>query len=159
MNNPYVSYYLEQQQGRGMPVFRGSPWQMGYGQMGYGLGGLFRNVARAMMPMVKSGAKTLGKLALNAGANVLGDIASGRNLKESVKSRGKEAANVAKNKAVNRLQTYAQTGSGKRKRQKASTVRGRQTKKRKTVKKRKASTSTTRRDQTKKRRTALDIFG
>ena len=28
MNNPYVRYYLDQQQGRGMPVFSGSPWQV-----------------------------------------------------------------------------------------------------------------------------------
>ena len=35
-NNPYTHYYLEQQ-GRGMPVFRGSPWQMGHDQKGYGL--------------------------------------------------------------------------------------------------------------------------
>ena len=36
-NNPYTHYYLEQQ-GRGMSVFRGSPWQMGHGQKGYGFG-------------------------------------------------------------------------------------------------------------------------
>ena len=52
MTNPYVGYYLDQQ-GHGMPVFRGSPWQLGHGQMGYRLGGLFRSVARAVMPMVK----------------------------------------------------------------------------------------------------------
>ena len=64
-----------------MPVFRGSAWQQGYG-----LGGLFRSVARAVMPMVKSGAKALGKFALNAGANLLGDVASRKNLKEAVKT-------------------------------------------------------------------------
>ena len=43
MNNPFVRYYLDQQQGHGMSVFLGSPWQAGYGQqMGYGIGGLFR---------------------------------------------------------------------------------------------------------------------
>lgn len=152
MNNPYVRYYLDQQQGHGMSVFRGSPWQMGYGQMGYGLGGLFRSVARAVAPMVKSGAKALGKIALNAGANALGDVASGRNLKEAIKTRGKEAVNVAKNKAVNRLQTYAQTGSGKRGAKQTS---------KKTAKKRKASTSTAKSNQTKRRKTTRveDIFG
>ena len=39
-----------------MNVFRGSPWQNGHGQVGFGLGGLFRSVARAVMPIVKSGA-------------------------------------------------------------------------------------------------------
>ena len=40
-NNPYVNYYLNQRQGHGMPMFRGSPWQIGHGQVGFGLGGLF----------------------------------------------------------------------------------------------------------------------
>ena len=73
MTNPYVHYYLDQQ-GHGMPVFRGSPWQLGHGQMGYGLGGLFRSVAGAVMPMVKSGAKALGNIALKSGANFVGDV-------------------------------------------------------------------------------------
>ena len=93
---------------------------------GVWLGGLFRSVARAVMPMVKSGAKALGKIALNAGANLLGDVASGKNLKEAVKTRGKEAVNVAKNRAVKRLQTYAQTGSGRK-----TTVKKRSRKKQK----------------------------
>jgi hypothetical protein len=62
MNNPYVRYYLDQQQGRGMPVFRGSPWQVGYG-----LGGLFRSLARRAMPLIKTGAKALGNIALKMG--------------------------------------------------------------------------------------------
>ena len=159
MHSPYVRYYLDQQQGRGMPVFRGSAWQQGYG-----LGGLFKSLARAAMPMVKSGAKALGKIALNTGANLLGDAVSGKNLKEAAKARGKEAANVAKNRAVNRLQTYAQTGSGRKRRRRKTTVKSRTTTKRsrskkRTVKKRKASRSVTRSSQAKRRRTAPDIFG
>ena len=147
-----------------MPVFRGSAWQQGYG-----LGGLFKSLARAAMPMVKSGAKALGKIALNTGANLLGDVVSGKNLKESAKARGKEAANVAKNRAVNRLQTYAQTGSGRRRRKRSGRSRKRSRKttarskkrsvKKRTVKKRKASRSVIRSSQAKRRTTALDIFG
>ena len=111
MSNPYVRYYLDQQ-GCGMTVFRGSPWQIGHGQMGYGLGGLFRSVARAVMPMVKSGAKALGNIALKSGANFVGDVLAGKNVKEAAKARTLEAANVAKRKAVNKLMN--QTGSGKR---------------------------------------------
>ena len=58
MSNPYIQYYLEQQQGRGMLVFRGSSWQRGYGQTGYGLSALFSGLARAAMPMLKVGLKT-----------------------------------------------------------------------------------------------------
>ena len=83
--NRYVRYYLDQQQGNGMPVFRGSPWQLGHVQMGYSLGGLFHSVARAVMPMVKSGAKTLQNIALNTGGNVLGDLLSGRDVEGSAK--------------------------------------------------------------------------
>ena len=113
MNNPYVRYYLDQQQGCGMPVFRGSPWQAGYGQQtGYGLGSLFRSVARTVMPMVKSGAKALGNIALRSGADFMSDVLAGRNVKEAAKARTVEAANVAKRKAINKLRS--QTGRGKR---------------------------------------------
>ena len=84
MSNAYVRYYLDQQ-GRDMTVFRGSPWQIGHGQMGHGLGGLFRSVARAVMPMVKSGAKALGNIALKSGANLVGDVLAGKNVKEAAK--------------------------------------------------------------------------
>ncbi len=76
--NPYVSYYLAQQQGRGPPVFRGSAWQLGHGQTGYGLGGLFCSLARAAMPMVKSGAKALGKIALKRGRDLVTDVFEGK---------------------------------------------------------------------------------
>ena len=89
-----MRYYLDQQ-GHGMPVFRGSPWQLGHGQMGYGLSGLFRSVARAVMPMVKSGAKALGNITLKTGANFVGDVLAGKNVKEAAKARALEAANVA----------------------------------------------------------------
>ena len=134
-----------------MTVFRGSPWQLGQGQMGYGLGGLFRSIARTVMPMVKSGAKALGNIALNSGANFIGDVLAGKNVKEAAKARTREAADATKQKAVQRLQTYAQTGSGKRRKK---------TTEKKRAKKRKTSTPTTRSNPTKKRKTTpADIFG
>ena len=150
MDNPYVRYYLDQQV-HGMPVFRSSPWQLGHGQMGYGLGGLFRSVARTVMPMVKSGVKALGNIALNSGANFIGDVLAGKNVKEAAKPRTREAADVTKQKAVQRLRAYAQTGSGKRRKK---------TIEKKRAKKRKTSTPTTRSNPTKKRKTTpADIFG
>ena len=145
----YMRYYLDQQQGKGLNVFKGSPWQIGHGQMGYGLGGLFRSVARAIMPMVKSGAKTLGNIALSSGANFLGDVLAGKNVKKAAKSRLTEATGVAKQRAINRLQSLTETGSGKR-----------QSVKRK-GKKRKISSANATSKQTKKRKTTRveDIFG
>ena len=146
MNNPYKGYYLEQQQGRGMGVFRGSSWQMGNGQVCYGLGGLFRSVARSVMPIVKSGAKSLGNIALNSGASLLGDVLAGKILKEAGKTRAGEAANTARDKAVRKLQTMSQTGNEKRPKKRG--------------KKRKSTTPAGRSRQTKKRKTSPeDIFG
>ena len=144
-----------------MAVFRGSPWQAGHGQHGYGLGGLFRSIARVAMPAVKSGAKALGKIALNSGLNLLGDVISGKNVKEAAKTRALEAANTAKNKAVQRVQNFAQTGKGSkritRRRPKKPT---RRQPKRQPAKKRKASTTRVRTTSAKRRKTSPeDIFG
>ena len=94
-------------------------------------------------------AKALGKIALKSGADFLGDVLLGKNVKESAKARTVEAAHVAKRKAINKV--MGQTGSGKRAKRSGSVKR--------TVKKRKASVSTARRSQTKKRKTAQGIFG
>ena len=81
MGNPYIHYYLGQQDGRGMPVFKGSSWQRGYGKVGYGLGGLFRSLGKIAKPMIKSGAKALGNIALTSGVNLLGDVLAGKSVK------------------------------------------------------------------------------
>ena len=47
MNNPYIHYYFDQQQGREMPMFTGSSWQRGHEQMGYGFGALLGGLSRA----------------------------------------------------------------------------------------------------------------
>ena len=152
MFNPYIQYYLEPQEGRGMHVFRGSSWQCGYEQTGYGLGGLFRSFGKIAKPMIKSGAKALGKIALTSGVNLLGDLLSGKNPKQTTKARALEGANVAKMQAIQRTQRYAQTGRGQSKSTKRSPKRR--------AKKRMASPSVTKRKPTKRARTSpQDIFG
>ena len=96
-NNPYTHYYLEQQ-GCGMPVFRGSPWQMEHGQKGYGLGTLFRSVTRSVMPLVKCGTKALGNIALNTGANIVSEVLAGKNVKQAAKSCALEGVNAMRTK-------------------------------------------------------------
>ena len=171
MNNPF---YLDQQ-GRGMPVFRGSAWQMGHGQKRYGLGGLFRSVARSVLPLVKSGAKALGNIALNSGANFVSDILAGKNVKQAAKARALEGVNTAKTKAAQRVQRFTQTAQGRARTRSRNTRRstkhtGRKRKAsasatrpltaiERTAKKRKASVSVNRRKQTKRPRTSpRDIF-
>ena len=159
-----------------MPVFRGSPWQMRHGQKGYGLGGLFRSVARSVMPLVKSGAKALGNIALNSGANFVSDVLAGKNVKQAAKARALEGVNTTKTKAAQRVQRFAQTGQGRartwsrstrrptkctgRKRKASASATKRSATTKRTAKKRKASVSMTRRKQTKRPRTSpRDIFG
>ena len=135
-----------------MPVFRGSSWQRGYGQTDYGLGRLFRSFRKIAKPMIKSGAKALGKIALTSGVNLLGDVLSGKNPKQAAKARALEGANVAKMQAIQRAQRYAQTGRGRSKSTKRSPKRR--------AKKRKASPSVTKHKPTKRARTSpQDIFG
>ena len=152
LNNSYPQYYLGQQTGRGMDFFQGGSWQKGYGQTGYGLGGLFRSIARVAMPAVKSGAKALGKIGLNSGVNLLGDVLSGENLKTAAKARAREGVGMAKDKAVRRVQTFVQTGRESKKRR-------RRQPKRQAAKKRKASKSRVRSTSAKRRKTSPeDIF-
>ena len=80
--NCYIQYFLNQQKEYGsQPVFRGASWQKGYGHMGYGLGGLFRRLARAAIPLAKTGANALAKIALDTGANVWAMLSQGKVLK------------------------------------------------------------------------------
>ena len=116
--------------------------------------------ARAAKPMLKSGAKALGKIALTSGVNLLGDALACKNVKEAARARALEGANVAKMKDVQRAQRYAQTGRGR----KRSRTRSRSTRRSKSVKrtakKRRASVSMTRSKQTKRPKTSpRDIFG
>ena len=109
LGNPYIHYYLDQQDGCGMSVFRGSSWQRGNGQMGYGLGGLFRSLGNIAKPMIKSGAKALGNIALTSSVNLLGDVLAGKSVKQAARTRPLEGANAAKMQAIQRAQRYAQT--------------------------------------------------
>ncbi len=157
--------------------------------MGYGLGNLVRSLAKVVTPLVKRGAKGLGKIVATTGADLFGDIAAGKNVKEAAKARGLEALGAAKTKALEHIQAKnqprQQSGSGRRsrggkrsrstrKRSRSTRKRSRSTRKRSRsakrtkrskskkclVKKRKPLRSRTRSRQVKKRKTSpQDIFG
>ena len=104
MGNKYIHYYLGQQQGRGMPVFRGRSWQRirtrEYGQTGYGLGALFSGLARAAIPMLKTRLKT--------GVKALGRAAVPM-LKRSAKSAARAAVPVIKRNAKAMIKSGAKS--------------------------------------------------
>lgn len=106
MSCPYQTYYT-QQAGTGIGlVYKGAPFQRGHG-IGSFLGGLFRSI----LPLLKSGAKFVGKEALNAGAGVLSDIVNSQPIDESVKSRLKVISQNFKRKADEKIDSLM-TGSG-----------------------------------------------
>ena len=77
-----------------IPVFRGS-----YHQKGYGLGStIFKNV----LPFLKRGLATVGKKALNVGANALSDIAENNtSVKDAFKNQLNQEYHTLK-KRINR---------------------------------------------------------
>lgn len=60
-------------------------FQRGYGQRGAGLGDVLRSLWRAFLPVLKSTGEIVGKEALSTGSRILGKVAEGENLKESLK--------------------------------------------------------------------------
>jgi hypothetical protein len=67
---------------KGYPVFVGIRYQRGHG-----LGSIFGGLFKAAMPLLKKGAKTLGREALKPGLNIAGDVVQGRNIKQAAKCR------------------------------------------------------------------------
>ena len=81
----YENYYLSQV-GHGMPYFAGAQVQQGYG-----LGNLFSSIAKSVLPLVKKGAKTLGKQVLQSGVNFASDVRQGKNVKQAAIDQAKVA--------------------------------------------------------------------
>ena len=105
-SNPYVDYYANQA-GSGIPGYQGARFQRGQG--------FFGNVFRsAILPLLKY----LGKSAVSTGAQVATDALTGENVLQSLKTRGKAAAQNIASDASNRAMRFAQTGTGRRRKRK-----------------------------------------
>ena len=70
-------------------------------QRGYGLGSIFKSVARSAMPSLKE----IGKSALTTGLEVLQDVAKGENIKTAAKKRLKENNLAFLDDTVSRVST------------------------------------------------------
>ena len=81
-SNPssYRNFYLSQ-------VGSGNAFQGAAIQRGYGLGGILGGLFRAATPLLKQGAKVVGRRVLRTGLDIAGDALSGRNIKHSAKRR------------------------------------------------------------------------
>ena len=81
----YENYYLSQV-GDEMPYFAGARVQQGYG-----LGNLFSSIAKSVLPLVKKGAKTLGKQVLQSGVEFASDVLHGKNAKQAAIDQARAA--------------------------------------------------------------------
>jgi hypothetical protein len=109
---------------------------VGDAQRGHGLGSIFGGLFKAAMPLLKKGAKTLGREALKTGLNIAGYVVQGRNIKQAAQSRLKSTGQNLFQKVMDMVGPPGQRaikGPAKRKK--------------------------TRRRQTKQRNTSNDIFG
>jgi hypothetical protein len=98
----YHDYYIHQVR-KGYPVFVGRRYQRGHV-----LGSIFGGLFKAAMPLLKKGAKTLGREALKTGLNIAGDVVQGRNIKQAAQSRLKSTGQNLLQKAKRVLQRYCQ---------------------------------------------------
>ena len=71
--------------GGSLPGFQGARMQRGFG-----LGSLFRGFYRTALPFAKTGGRLLGTKLLDTGADIMKDVAKGRNLRKSVVKREKQ---------------------------------------------------------------------
>lgn len=121
--NPYIAYY-EQQAGGGAvgkfnhfgPVYTGPAYQRGHG-IGAFLGGLFRRI----LPFFGSAARAVGKEALNAGLNVMGDVVTNRvPIKEALENRLTESGLNLKRKAKEKINSMMGSGYKKKRGRRSS---------------------------------------
>ena len=101
------------QSGSGFPVFSGSRRQRG--------GGILGSIAKSVLPALKSAGKAVGKRAMRQAvgfaSDVAGDVLAGKNIAQSLKSRGKsrmlDIARTAGQEGIKAMQSVL-PGSRKR---------------------------------------------
>ena len=92
------------EQSGGINVYAGSQFQKGHG-IGNVLSGLFRSA----LPLIKKGAASLGKTAIQTGVNILNDGLQGKNLKASIKQNAKQAGKEILSNAVKSVTSRSQS--------------------------------------------------
>ena len=91
--------YFYEQSGRGLPpVFSGARYQRGHG-----LGNVLSGLMKAALPVVKRGAISLGKTALQTGLNIAKDKMSGKTMKQAFSDNVKQAGRQLASKAFNHV--------------------------------------------------------
>jgi hypothetical protein len=94
----------------GGAYFRGVPYMRGHG-----IGAVFKNLYRFLLPLASSAGKAVGREGLSVGARVLGDIAGGEEPKSALSVHTREGLRNLMRKASDHL---GQKGTGRRRKRK-----------------------------------------
>lgn len=97
--------------------FEGIP----YMQSGGGIGTILSTVMRFLLPIAKSVGREVGKEGLALGSRLLGEMAEGRNVQESIKREGRQSLGKLASKAT----SYLQEGQGRKKKKISQSIVGR----------------------------------
>jgi hypothetical protein len=98
---------MRQQRGGNITCYRCAGFQRGYG-----IGGIFKSLARYVIPLFKQGAKVVGKRALQAATEVGQDVLQGKNVRESVKThRGDVVKDFAEQGKQQQKSNYNKQGA------------------------------------------------
>jgi len=90
----YENYY-KGKAGGGMLFYSGAQYQRGHG-----LGCIFASIGRAVLPLVKSGAKAVGRKVLKSGTRIASDVLAGENVKRAAIRHAKQAGSNLLHRAV-----------------------------------------------------------
>ena len=110
MSAYYNEYYVNQAGSGVGSIYRGSVYQKGSG-----FGSFFKGLFRSVMPLIKSGLKTIGLESLRSGSHILSDIANERLVADAFKSHVVESAENFIRKAENKIEKLVGSGKLKRK--------------------------------------------
>ena len=80
----YNDYYANQA-GNGMGYYSGRSYMPQ--QSGDGIGNFLKSAGKFLTPLLKRGARTIGKNVLSTGVGIVGDLMEGKNFKDSAKTR------------------------------------------------------------------------
>jgi hypothetical protein len=106
---------MRQQRGGNITGYRGACMQRGYG-----IGGIFKSLARYVIPLFKQVAKVVGKRALQAATEVGQDVLQGKNVRESVKIHGGDVIKDFAEQGAKALLQQAGLGRKRRKGQRSN---------------------------------------
>jgi hypothetical protein len=108
-------HFLRKKRGGNTAGYRGARFQRGYG-----IGGIFKSLARYAIPLLKQGAKVVGKRALQAATEVGQDVLQGKNVKVYVKTHGGDVVKDFAEQGAKVLLQQAGRGSKRRQGQRSN---------------------------------------